>query len=109
MAYLALKNNSFPKEIVTDGTEKSNAFLNDLVAKGKEQGLIDPTYDDELVTFLFNMILTELSQFMMQKRQEQPENEQRPFLDPAAPNNLFAQTMTIFEYGLRGPSGEHHE
>lgn len=106
LAYVALKNNSFPEEIVTEGTAKSATFLQDLIAQGKAAGTIDARYDDELVAFLFNLILTELSQFMLQKREA--ADEQRPFLDPTAPNNLFAQTMTILEFGLRGRE-EYHE
>ena len=106
LAYRALKNNSFPEEIVAEGTERSDSFLHDLITQGKAQGVIASEYDDELVAFLFKLIMTELSQFLLQKREEEAGNGERPFLDPTAPNNLFAQTMTILQFGLQGPSKE---
>ena len=108
LAYRALKNNSFPEEIVAAGKEKSDSFLHDLIAQGKAQGVIATEYDDELVAFLFTTIMTELSQFLLQKREEEAGNGERPFLDPTAPNNLFAQTMTILQFGLQGQK-EYHE
>src|SRR5690554_3791824 len=107
VAYRAMTGSGYPPSFIEQFKAQGMAYFRQLVALGKEQGVIRQDIDNDLAAFLFNTIFTELGQYILarfQKRApERPGGTQqfRAFFEEEAVQDLFAQTVAFLEQGLR--------
>lgn len=116
VAYRAMTGSGYPPAFIEQFKAQGMAYFRQLVALGKEQGVIQPDIDNDLAAFLFNTIFTELGQYMLARFKERaPERpggtEQfRAFFEEETVQELFSQTVVFLERGLRrSPTMEYDD
>lgn len=107
VAYRAMTGSGYPSLFIEQFKAQGMAYFRQLVALGKEQGVIRQDIDNDLAAFLFNTIFTELGQYILtrfkERAPERPGGTQqfRAFFEEEAVQDLFAQTVAFIEQGLR--------
>lgn len=116
VAYRAMTGSGYPPAFIEQFKAQGMAYFRQLVALGKEQGVIQQDIDNDLAAFLFNTIFTELGQYMLARFHERaPERpggaaQFRAFFEEEEVQDLFAQTVAFLERGLRRqPTMEHDD
>lgn len=110
VAYRAMTGSGYPPDFIAQFKAQGMAYFRQLVALGQEQGVITPHIDDDLAAFLFNTIFTELGQYMLARFKERaPQrpggtDQFRTFFEEDEVQDLFAQTVSFLERGLRHTS-----
>ena len=82
---------------------RTQQFYRQLVAQGKKQGDIAPDIDEELAAYLFDVFISDLGRFMIDKvARERGDHWQgnQTFFELPEVKNTFTQTLRILEFGM---------
>jgi len=106
VGYRAITGNGYPPAFIEQFKAQGMAYFRQLVALGKEQGVITPEIDDDLAAFLFNTVFTELGQYIVARFKERAPQKPggteqfRAFFEEDEVQELFAQSVAFLERGL---------
>ena len=90
-------------DVMVEGKAQANAFSKSLLARGQEEGDLDPELDTELATFIFDSVFIRLGEYLLEQLDVPPEEliKDQPFLfeSPQA-ESIFEGIMDILEQGM---------
>lgn len=88
------------REVIEEG---SMQYFRQLVGQGVEQGVIDPEIDVNVAAFMFNVVFTNLGDFIMKQQTMVPEDllEKRgQAFASTEVENMFEQVLQILQSGM---------
>jgi AcrR family transcriptional regulator len=101
IGYRAVRSGALPADLQAQAKVGAAAFFRQLVEQGQARGDIAPEIDPDLAAFLFNVIFSELGEYLLNRLQgkDMPEDGRSLFETPAA-KRLFNQVLHILEFGM---------
>lgn len=84
--------------------EGGRRYFQQIVQQGIAQGVIDPEIDPDVAAFMFNIVFTNLGDFILKRQAITPEHlltdSSRAFAVPAV-KKMFEQVLHILQFGMR--------
>lgn len=106
IGYRALSGGEHENEMLSRASAQAQQFYRQFVELGKHQGEIASDIDEELAGYIFNIIITDLGRFMIDKvvreRGSAWQGEQAFFELPEI-KSMFFQALRILEFGMGSP------
>ena len=88
------------REVIEDG---SMTYFRQMVQQGVEQGVINPDIDTDVAAFMFNVVFTNLGDFMMKRQAIAPEqllaDSGQSLMSPET-ERMFDQVLLILQAGM---------
>jgi AcrR family transcriptional regulator len=88
------------REVIEEGAMQ---YFRQLVVPGVAQGVIDPEIDSDMAAFMFNVVFTNLGEFIMKRQAMDPEQllaqQGQVFASPEV-ENMFEQVLQILQFGM---------
>lgn len=94
-------------EIMALGQAEAAKFTQNLFARGRAAGDLDPDLDGPLAMFIFNSVFLHLADYLLERLGIEKESlvDERPFLfDSPEATEIFDGIMNILQHGMGGKS-----
>ncbi|MEA3335945.1 MAG: TetR/AcrR family transcriptional regulator [Chloroflexota bacterium] len=103
IGYRMLKDGSQAEAMVARARAGSRQFYRQLVALGKAQGDIASDIDEELAAFIFDLFISDLGRYMLQRVTAERGSDwqgQQPFFEFPEVRATYEQALRILEFGM---------
>jgi TetR/AcrR family transcriptional regulator len=104
IGYRMLKGGAQADVLMARSRGRQRQFYQQLVVLGKEQGDISPDVDSEIGAYIFDMLISDLGRFMIERtigRHGAKQLGEVPFFEIPENRQTFAQALRILEFGMR--------